>query len=376
MVQGLDQSSSGACRARARNRLIRIMWLCSPTPPHATCPRHALLVSGAAWWYWLGGRPAVDLVNTLRERRCGASRRLSRPTTRPVARARAARACGATREPRARARPATCAGDRRMHAGGARAAGADRGGRHHRRLAGARSARTQLELTDDGTLSSAARADRPGQARARRGGVFDAARMLGTPAGAARIRVCASATYSARFYDRWPAAAGAGARALCGKRGKARRHRDRSRIPPRDPHYRWVILATGAVGAGAFSALRMGPRPRPRCAGFGLSLGESVSPSRRRHWRRDAHPRAMGALTDRIGGARSQRTRRLPLPSSVKRRSRRPTRRCLLVVAGIPVERDRASGRAVAWAGSRAPSAASPSASVRWRCRSAAPRRR
>ena len=26
------------------------------------------LVSGAAWWYWLGGRPAVDLVNTLRER--------------------------------------------------------------------------------------------------------------------------------------------------------------------------------------------------------------------------------------------------------------------------------------------------------------------
>src|SRR3954466_1216274 len=26
------------------------------------------LASGAPWWYWLGGRPAVDLVNTLRER--------------------------------------------------------------------------------------------------------------------------------------------------------------------------------------------------------------------------------------------------------------------------------------------------------------------
>src|SRR5215210_3160186 len=26
------------------------------------------LASGEAWWYWLGGRPALDLVNTLRER--------------------------------------------------------------------------------------------------------------------------------------------------------------------------------------------------------------------------------------------------------------------------------------------------------------------
>ena len=26
------------------------------------------LASGAEWWYWLGGRPALDLVNTLRER--------------------------------------------------------------------------------------------------------------------------------------------------------------------------------------------------------------------------------------------------------------------------------------------------------------------
>src|SRR5436190_17773877 len=26
------------------------------------------LPTGEPWWYWLGGRPALDLVNTLRER--------------------------------------------------------------------------------------------------------------------------------------------------------------------------------------------------------------------------------------------------------------------------------------------------------------------
>src|SRR5438552_18600191 len=26
------------------------------------------LAGGEPWWYWLGGRPALDLVNTLRER--------------------------------------------------------------------------------------------------------------------------------------------------------------------------------------------------------------------------------------------------------------------------------------------------------------------
>src|SRR5919199_3167346 len=26
------------------------------------------LQTGEPWWYWLGGRPALDLVNTLRER--------------------------------------------------------------------------------------------------------------------------------------------------------------------------------------------------------------------------------------------------------------------------------------------------------------------
>jgi predicted RNA-binding Zn ribbon-like protein len=57
---------------------------------------------------------------------------------------------------------------------------------------------------------------------------LDAARMLGTPAERARIRICASDTCSARFYDRSPA----GRRRWCSMQGcgnvaKARRHRAR-----------------------------------------------------------------------------------------------------------------------------------------------------
>ena len=39
------------------------------------------LASGAAWWYWLGGRPAIDLVNTLRERWRRRVETLVSPTT-------------------------------------------------------------------------------------------------------------------------------------------------------------------------------------------------------------------------------------------------------------------------------------------------------
>ena len=59
---------------------------------------------------------------------------------------------------------------------------------------------------------------------------LDAARMLGDPAQRARVRVCASDTCSARFYDRSPA----GRRRwcsmrTCGNEAKARRHRARAR---------------------------------------------------------------------------------------------------------------------------------------------------
>src|SRR3954467_13750089 len=40
-----------------------------PQPVHDLPERLELpLATGEPWWYWLGGRPALDLVNTLRER--------------------------------------------------------------------------------------------------------------------------------------------------------------------------------------------------------------------------------------------------------------------------------------------------------------------
>ena len=59
---------------------------------------------------------------------------------------------------------------------------------------------------------------------------LDAARMLGRPEERERVRVCASDTCSARFYDRSPA----GRRRwcsmrTCGNEAKARRHRARTR---------------------------------------------------------------------------------------------------------------------------------------------------
>jgi predicted RNA-binding Zn ribbon-like protein len=59
---------------------------------------------------------------------------------------------------------------------------------------------------------------------------LDAAQMLGRHDEAARIRICASQTCSARFYDRSPAARRRWcSMALCGNEAKARRHRERSR---------------------------------------------------------------------------------------------------------------------------------------------------
>ena len=119
------------------------------------------LASGAEWWYWLGGRPALDLVNTLRERW---RRRVETLVT-----------------------PA------------------------------------DLELWLE-------RAEGHSPRRALGTIALDAARMLGDPAERARVRVCASETCSARFYDRSPA----GRRRwcsmrTCGNEAKARRHRERLR---------------------------------------------------------------------------------------------------------------------------------------------------
>ena len=191
------------------------------------------LASGAVWWYWLGGRPAVDLVNTLRERW---RRRVETlvtpddlglwlvrahlaPAPPPVSRVRLREA----RELREAIDSCMQAALVREPAPAAAVATIDAWLAH----AGAR---TQLAVADDGTPVLGEREPADPVKRALAAVALDAARMLGTPAEAARIRVCASATCSARFYDRSPA----GRRrwcsmALCGNEAKARRHRERSR---------------------------------------------------------------------------------------------------------------------------------------------------
>jgi predicted RNA-binding Zn ribbon-like protein len=191
------------------------------------------LASGAQWWYWLGGRPAIDFVNTLRERWRRRVETLVTPDELGLWLVRAGLLATAPRVTRAdlrRARELREAIDLCVQAalGGHAAPRAavttidgwltDAGGRAHLALAG------------DGTpvLGKREPAD---PVRCALGAVaLDAARMLGTPSEAARIRVCASETCSARFYDRSPA----GRRrwcsmALCGNEAKARRHRERSR---------------------------------------------------------------------------------------------------------------------------------------------------
>jgi sugar phosphate permease len=67
--------------------------------------------------------------------------------------------------------------------------------------------------------------------------------------------------------------------------------------------YRWVILTTGAVGAGAFAALRMGlPSLGPALrSGYGLSLGEVGLVFAAIAVGGMLTLVAWGALTDRIG---------------------------------------------------------------------------
>jgi predicted RNA-binding Zn ribbon-like protein len=191
------------------------------------------LASGAEWWYWLGGRPAVDLVNTLRERWRRRVETLVTPGDLGLWIVRAQLAPAPPRVSGARLREArelreaidACMQTTLAHEPAPAAAVATIDGW----LAHA-GARARLAVDDDGTPILGEREPADPIKRALAAVALDAARMLGTPAEAARIRVCASATCSARFYDRSPA----GRRrwcsmALCGNEAKARRYRQRSR---------------------------------------------------------------------------------------------------------------------------------------------------
>jgi predicted RNA-binding Zn ribbon-like protein len=191
------------------------------------------LRSGAAWWYWLGGRPALDLVNTLRERwrrrvetlvspgdlglwlvEAGLLAEPPRMTGALLVEARELREAidlcvqaAVSREPAPRAAVADI--DRWLvHAG----------------------VRPRLAIGGDGVpqLGERPPSDAPRAALAEI--ALDAARMLGTEEQARRVRICASETCSARFYDRSPAAQRRWcSMALCGNEAKARRHRARAK---------------------------------------------------------------------------------------------------------------------------------------------------
>jgi predicted RNA-binding Zn ribbon-like protein len=189
------------------------------------------LESGEPYWYWLGGRPALDFVNTRRERwrrnvECLCSpgdlvawlvraELLAEPMPAPeglLARARSLR-------------EAIDAGVRAAVAGGAPGRDALREIDDWLVHAGSRPA---LVAGADGLplLSQRPAADSPRRALAMV--ALDAAELLGTPEQRERARICGSETCSARFYDRSPA----GRRrwcsmALCGNVAKARRHRAR-----------------------------------------------------------------------------------------------------------------------------------------------------
>lgn len=192
------------------------------------------LRSGEPYWYWLGGCPSLDLVNTRRERWRRSVETLC--TTRDLARwlveaglmdspptrvprevlddARALReaidalvvatVAGEPADPAAVAR----VDDWVVHAG----------------------ARPQLAVGDDGLPVLAERPPADSPRRALGEIALDSATMLGTPERRARVRVCEADDCSARFYDRSPA----GRRRwcsmkTCGNAAKARRHRARAR---------------------------------------------------------------------------------------------------------------------------------------------------
>lgn len=209
------------------------------------------LVTGEPWWYWLGGRPALDFVNTKRERWRREVETLVTPTDLALWLVEAGVIAGAPASvPRSVLREARELREAidvlvsQAATGGV--AGLRRGASstHHTptrvgvdaavalidRWIARAGTRPSLLLGADGLPELAERGPADSPRRALGEIALDAAQLLGRPEERARLRVCASDTCSARFYDRSPA----GRRRwcsmeLCGNVAKARRHRARAR---------------------------------------------------------------------------------------------------------------------------------------------------
>jgi predicted RNA-binding Zn ribbon-like protein len=186
---------------------------------------------GPAWWYWLGGRPAVDFVNTRRERW---RRDVDCLTSDDDVVAWLVRAGMLAAPAPAPAGLLTAARDLREAIDAGITASVDRVAPDPAALAvvdewlAYAGARPQLAPGPDGLPLLGERAPSDSPRRALGMVALDAAEALGIAAQRRRLRICASATCSARFYDRSPA----GRRRWCSMQGcgnveKARRHRAR-----------------------------------------------------------------------------------------------------------------------------------------------------
>ena len=199
-------------------------------PGHLELP----LTTGEPWWYWLGDRPALDFVNTLRERW---NRRVETLVT-PRDLARWLVQSGLMAEEPAKV-PRTVLEEARelreaidvlvvaavedRPAPVAAVTLVDRWLVHAGR-------RPQLRRARDGGLELAERAPADSPRRALGTIALDAATILGTLAQRERVRICAAPDCSARFYDRSPAAKRRWcSMRTCGNAAKARRHRERAR---------------------------------------------------------------------------------------------------------------------------------------------------
>ena len=215
-------SNGGGTFPRAYNRLSAYLPVMEQERPP----------SGLTHWYWLGGRPALDFVNTRRERwrrdiECLLSVEdvvvwLVRARLLPQAMRAPASVLAEARELREAIDAGVCAAVAGRPPDAAAVALID----DWLALAGSRPAL----LTDPlgrAVLSERPRAESPRRALGMV--AYDAARMLGIEAERSRVRICASDTCSARFYDRSPAARRRWcSMATCGNQAKARRYRERS----------------------------------------------------------------------------------------------------------------------------------------------------
>jgi predicted RNA-binding Zn ribbon-like protein len=190
--------------------------------------------SGAPQWYWHGSRPALDFVNTRRERWRGdvecllsvddVVEWLVRARLLPQAMKAPASVLAEARE----LREAIDAGVRAAVVSAIPDSSAVALIDNWLALAGSRPALLTDQLGRP-VLSERPRAESPRRALGMV--AYDAARMLGSEAERTRVRICESDTCSARFYDRSPA----GRRrwcsmALCGNRAKARRYRRKAPV--------------------------------------------------------------------------------------------------------------------------------------------------